>query len=282
MIFRRWKYAKNKKGVTLMEMIVAIVITSILATVLSMMIVPVINSYRTASVKEELQQAVTARLNDMAHHLRGATGVYLTTGKGSFPDTTQNTYQYEGVRNFNVHFGFALVKNGSTYLFPELKIVDWSRGTGSSTVTTQKPEEYVDKTSYSQSVRDLYAIYRDMKLDSDVYVTSDIVCLDSTGDSENKEKDSFFVYVRKNADNSNSGTVLEIHLRVKKGTVTYEGSKTIVCENLVINGSDIKTASFTKDANNNYAWVLTSATISSGNNADNWKRYHSIWFSRDL
>ena len=279
MIFRKWKYAKNKKAITLVEMIAAIAITAILATVLSMMIVPVINNYRNASVKEELQQAVTARLNDIAHHLRGATAVYLTKNKGSTPDTTQNSDQYKGVRTFNVHYSFALVKSGTTYTFPVLKITDWSRGTSSSKVTTKLPEEYTENSSDSQSIKNQYAIYRDMKLDSDVFVSDKIVCLDSTSASSDNEKDSFFIYVRKNADNGDKGNVLEIHLKVKMGSVVYEGSKTIVCENLVINGDAAKTASFKWENN---AWVLTPAEISSGNNQANWTRYHSIWFSRDV
>ena len=48
MLFSRWKFCKNKKGVTLVEMIAAVAITAILASVLSMMIVPVMNSYRNS------------------------------------------------------------------------------------------------------------------------------------------------------------------------------------------------------------------------------------------
>ena len=57
--------AKSKKGITLVEMLAAVVITAILASVLSMMIVPVINSYRKSEAKTQMQAAVTSRLNDI-------------------------------------------------------------------------------------------------------------------------------------------------------------------------------------------------------------------------
>ena len=43
MLFRRMRFGKNKKGITLVEMIAAVAITAILASVLSMMVVPVLN-----------------------------------------------------------------------------------------------------------------------------------------------------------------------------------------------------------------------------------------------
>lgn len=40
MLWTRFRQAKNKKGMTLIEMLAAIAITAILAAVLSMMIIP--------------------------------------------------------------------------------------------------------------------------------------------------------------------------------------------------------------------------------------------------
>ena len=55
--------------------------------------------------------------------------------------------------------------------------------------------------------------------------------------------------------------------------------RTIVCENLVINGENIKTALF-QYVNN--AWKLTDAIVSTGNDPSKWKKYYSVWFSRDI
>ena len=254
MIFRRWKFAKNRKGITLVEMIAAIAITAILASVLSMMIIPVINTYRKSSTKAELQVAVTARLNDIAHHLRGATNVFVTSSPGSFPDITKGSYQYEAVRHFQAKFGFAIdnVFGTTGYRWPELKWADYT------TVSSPKIKWASEYTP-------------NLKLDSDVYQKSDISC-PTTG--------SFYFYVRNNPDGGDHSNVLEFHMTVKKGNISYEGVKTIVCENLVIKKMNIRTASFTKDAN--YKWVLTDADVSTGNDQSKWKKYYSVWFSRDI
>lgn len=263
MLFSRWKFSKNKKGVTLVEMIAAIAITAILASVLSMMIVPVTNSYRRASTKAELQEAVTARLNDIAFHLRGATGVYLTTTKGSFPDITKNTDQYDGVRHYDIHFGFAIVKTYSEisgYLYPELKIVDWSEGI--SKPTCKYPEDYDGDDLLMEK-------YRSYKLSSDDFQSKSFYC---------PSNESFYFIVKRNPDGGNAFNVLEAHLKVKKGNVEYEGVKTFVCENLMIRGANISTASFSR----NQSTGVFSLNYVKASDVDSQKKYYSVWFSRDI
>ena len=276
MLVRKWKLCKNKKGITLLEMLAAVAITAILASVLSMMIVPITNTYRNASAKTELQQTVTARLNDIAMHLRGATGVYLSSSTGSFPDTNQSSdhrYQREGAKNFDAIWGIAMdnyyeVNNYnysdgtkgkiSGYRFPELKWTDYS--------DVDKPvAHYASEYTPSQ------------KLASDIYQTADIYCKEDKQDDANKD---LYFYVRKNVDGNNKGNALEVHLRMRKGNVVYEGTKTFVCENLMINGKDIYTAKFDKDDSGK--WKLTKATVSTGSDSSKWTKYYSVWFSREI
>ncbi len=273
MIFRRWRFGKNKKGVTLGEMIAAIAITAILASVLSMMVVPVMNVYRKTETKAELQEAVTARLNDVALHLRGATMVCVTSSlgkdgdwKGSFPDITKGSAQFNGVKSYDLHFGFAWCQSQAPgHKFPELMIADWSNGDDNA--TCQYPDHYDPTNSANKSlpaaVKTLYGIYYDMKLDSDVFLSKEISMPD---------KESFYFYVKKNPNNDNHSNILEIHLKARKNGIDYEGVKTIVCENLVIRNQNIKTADLTKNP-------LTNATVTEGKTT---KKYYAVWFARDI
>ena len=280
MLFTRWKLAKNKKGVTLVEMIAAIAITTILAAVLSAMIVPVMNTYRNASAKAELQEAATARLNDIAQYLRGATGVYLTRNLGtdsggSFPDISIKnsvpTDQYDGVRNYDIHYGFAWCKAyGDGYYYPELKIVDWSNGTDKP--TSKYPEDYSDSDAKTAEAKRMYPIYRSMKLDSDVFQRKEISM---------PNKESFYFYVRKNPDGDNHSNVLEVHLTVKQGKVSYEATKTIVCENLMIQGENIKTCSFNRNQTTGVFSLNDAVVANSTKKAEDWT-YYSVWFSKDI
>lgn len=261
MLINRFKQLKGKKGVSLVEMLVAIVITSILSVVLSMMIVPVMNTYSRNKVKVELTEAVTTRLNDIALHLRGATGVYVSSSKSSFPEirtTGAPKVQYDGVRWFDIKYGFALanytsdyssITTISGYLYPELKYADYS--------DTEHPRlMYASQMTPS------------MKLKSDDYQTTDIKCASN---------EDFYFYVRQNDDNAANYNALEVHLKLTKGDVSYEGTKTIVCENLVVNWEDIYTASF--EWTGTY-FKRTSATVSKGTDQSKWKKYYSVWFSK--
>ena len=265
MLFSRWRLAKSKKGITLVEMLAAVVITAILASVLSMMIVPVINSYRKSEAKTQMQAAVTSRLNDIAYHLRGATGVYVSSTPKSFPDTRKTSDQYKGLKYYDAKFGFALFNcyqnKSSSYLYPELKWV-----------------KYPDTSSGDPEIKWASEYTPNLKLPSDDYQST----ADEVGMGEGitcPDEESFYFYVRNNPDGGNHSNVLEVHLKVKKGQVEYEGTKTIVCENLVINGENIKTALF-QYVNN--AWKLTDAVVSTGNDPSKWKKYYSVWFSREV
>ena len=262
MLIEKLRRAKNKKGVTLVEMIAAIAITAILATVLSMMVVPVMNTYSSNRAKVALYDAATSRLNDIAMYLRGATGIYLSSYTMSYPDINTNSdhsVQFGAVRYFHIRCGIAMddyyAQHGSpkvkNYLYPEFKVVDYS---DVSAPTIDYASEY------------------GMKLQSDDYQTKELLC---------PSKESLYFYVRQNPDDANRGNALEIHLTVKKGDVEYEVSKTIICENLVINEKEeekiIHTAKF-KWENNKYN--REAATVSTGSDSSKWKKYYSVWFSK--
>ena len=244
-----------------MEMIAAVAITAILASVLSVMTVPVLRTYNANRVRSELASAVTSRLNDIAYHLRGATGVYLASGAKSFPEIRNYSpyqVQYSAMRYYGAKYGFALDNYYETnapkvkgYLYPEMKIADYD-----------DPEKPVLRWPSNSKYN--------MKLESDEYQTSSISCAST---------DDFYFYVRSNPDDGGSATALEIHLNVEKNGIRYEGSKTIVCENLVISGDVIHTAGFSWD-NTNKVYVLSNASVASGTNASNWKKYCSVWFAK--
>ena len=289
MLLRKFLHAKNKKAVTLLEMLAAIAITAILASVLSMMMVPVMNTYSRNRIKADLEEAVTARLNDMALYLRGATGVYLSTavrntskkwyfnakpfsdsdttnmpteGNGLIPEMSRSDNDkktmYDGVRTTQANYSFVMDnyherEDGvSGYLYPEMIIASYD------------PSNYKGNRYYG------YAGHFNMKLKSDDYQSKDYWC------PNNK---SMVFYVRKNPDDNNSATVLEIHLTVKQGDVEYTGIKTIVCETLVVKGVPIRT-------NNFYSWSgstlnYEAATVSTGTDKSKWKPFYTVWFSRD-
>ena len=230
----------------------AIAVTTILASMLSMMIVPVMNVYNTNRTKTQLAQASSSRLADIAFHLRAATGIYLASNAKSFQDistASASIYQYYAVRNADVvglHYGIALAnKNGwKSYLYPELKYAEWS---DESHPTCKYPEEIEDED-----------LKEKLELPSNDYQNSSIFCPSNEG---------LIFRVKNNPDDGNRVNVIEITLTLKKGDVTYEGKKTIVCENLVIDQKVIYEASFNANA-------VPKNAASVG------KTYRSVWFSK--
>ena len=296
MLFARIKRLKNRKGVTLVEMVVAMAIVAILATVLSMMIVPVMNAYTINETQTRLAEAVDSRLNDMAMYLRGATGVYLSTavrntskkwlfgytngkpkafsdtdttnmpteGDGFLPELRRSDNNkktmYDGVRTTQAIYSFVMdnyherESGVSGYFYPEMVIASYD------------PDNPTGYRYYG------YAGSFNMKLQSDDYQSQDFWCPDNK---------SMFFYVRQNPDDNNSATVLEMHLAVKQGKVTYEGVKTIVCETLVIKGVPIRTNNFYNWSQNSKGeWVIDykTATVSTDKNRT---PYYTVWFSRE-
>jgi len=286
---------------TLVEMIAAIAITAILAAVLSMMIVPVMNTYKTQATKVELAQAVTSRLNDIALFLRGATGVYLSDStrdvtKVWYPGETfsnsnrskmygETTYVFpeirwkekqssesDTVKKRRVEFdGLRTVLKGGTrcycfvmdnyyerknnvtgYLYPELIIADWSN----------MSKRYLD---YGSARKNNSSLSEGVNLNSDDYQNKEYTC---------PNNNSLYFLVRQNLDDENRTNALEIHLTVSKGDVSYEGTKTIVCENLVINKDVIYTTNFQKWTGSTLNKSAAEATTKSYT-----KKYYSVWFS---
>ena len=258
---------------TLVEMVVAMAIVAILATALSLTMVPVLTAYNNNKSANALIEVASILLEDVAFQLRGATGVYLTSNQKSFPDktlVTQNgkkvpSAQYQKVMDYKARYGLAMTdysasSGGSVsgYLFPHIKVVDFSNVNSPKLLnieSTDLPDEFREE------------------MRSDLYQTNEIGCPSAT---------SFFVIVRENPDSTikegsttrNLGNVLEIHLTVKKGNYEQEFTKTIVCDNLVIDQKDIYTANLTSSP-------LTKATVSSGTNQDKWTKYYSIWYSKE-
>lgn len=301
MLWTRFRQAKNKKGMTLIEMLAAIAITAILAAVLSMMIIPVMNTYKTNATKVELAQAVTTRLNDIALFLRGATGVYLSDAKRNvsktwypgqtfsntntakmyneanyfFPEIRwkeKQSNESETVKSRRVEFdGLRTVLKGGTrcyafvmddyykrnggvtgYLYPELIIADWSN----------MSKRYLDYGSDKKKVNENFS---GMSINSDDYQSKEYWCPDNG---------SMYFLVRTNADDENRANVLEIHLTVKKGDISYEGMKTIVCENLVINKDVIYTTNFQSWSGSNLN--KKAATVSTSSSTT---KYYTVWFT---
>jgi len=255
------KMRGNKRGITLVETIVAIAVTAILAVCLSYMLIPIMNVYSTNRVKVELNEAVTGRLNDFAMNLRGADGVYVTKDTRSFfKNVKTNQVLYDGCRKFDVHYAIAQDNwyevnkpKISGYRYPEMGILEF----GSS----KEKSQVKGASAWGE------------KLVSDEYQNYDISC---------PTTEDFYMYVKNDA--SGRAVCLELHLNVKKGSVTYEGSKTILCENLLLQKND---AMHGKIFENNFSWnesiydfVLTPATVSTGTNSSKWTKYYSVWFSK--
>ncbi|MBO4472545.1 MAG: hypothetical protein J5765_01920, partial [Clostridia bacterium] len=104
-----------------------------------------------------------------------------------------------------------------------------------------------------------------VNLNSDDYQNKEYTC------PNNK---SLYFLVKKNPDDENRTNALEIHLTVKKGDISYEGMKTIVCENLVINKDVIYTTNFQKWSGSTLNKKEAEATTSSSTT-----KYYSVWFS---
>ena len=260
----RLRQGKGRKGVTLVEMIVAIAIVAILATVLSLMMVPVTSMYKSNQDTIDLIEATSYILEDIAAQMRSATGVYVSSTAKSFPDianpTKTNTQYYLGVRpdESNVYhavYGIALCaysaqdeKDITGYLYPHVKVVDASNITKPKLVTLET------------FLNDKQA------LPSNIYQTSEIGC---------KSTEDFYFYVRENPDSlDGSGNklvnVMEFHLKVWKENRSYEVTKTVVCDNLVVYGSEgygknICTANF-------FNKPLAKATVGT--------KYYSVWYSK--
>ena len=270
MLIRKFRYAKNKKGLTLLEMIAAVLITSILAAVVSMMIVPVTNIYNQNEIRSVLAQAAEARLNDVAIQLRGAKGVYVSASAFSFPDintTSSHTKRYKGVRMMEAKYGFAMASfkegeiNVTKDLYPVLKIADYR--------DESKPVYVYPPTYVFEGDEDEVDPFAKTALASDDYLKSD-------DDLRCPDKNCFYMLVRKNPDNNNVANVLEVHLKVKKNNVSYEAVKIIVCENLVMKSEPIYTADFS-DWTDSKTLNLKTASVSKG---DTITKYYSVWFSK--
>ena len=132
----RLRHTKNKKGLTLIEMIAAIAITAILASVLSMMIVPVLNTYQANAARVELIQAATSRLNDIAMHLRGARGIYVSESTRDV--SKQKEWDYGSGNYFSNKNTNKMFKEGN-YLFPEIRWYE-KQDSESDTVKSRRVE----------------------------------------------------------------------------------------------------------------------------------------------
>ena len=251
MLWRRLR--RNKRGITLVEMVVAIAVTAILATALSTMMVPVINLYSSNSNRVELANAVTAKLNDIAMYMRSATGVYITTTPKSFPDMDEEG-QYDAVCQYGAIYGIAMYNYYSRtmkdYLYPEFMGLSWDENTG--------------------ELKDFYVPMCNLGfiISSDDYQSKSFYC-ESVND--------FYFYVRPTSGNNKTSTTLEFHLKVKKGSTVYEGTKTISCDNLIATGDVIRKAGF-KWNNKTSQYDKPDVVVPTTGTKEK-DRYYSVWFS---
>ena len=303
MFVTKFRHTKNKKGITLIEMIAAIAITAILASVLSMMIVPVLNTYQANAARVELVQAATSRLNDIAMHLRGARGIYVSE---STRDVSKQKEWANGSGNYFSNKNTDKMFKEGNYLFPEIRWYE-KQDSESDTVKSRRVEFDGVRTVASPEKR-IYSFVMDnyhersnkgavsgyyypelvvgdwsnmqrryldyaggfgIKLASDDYQSEEYWCPDNK---------SMYFLVRRNPDDSNRANVLEIHLTVKKGDVSYEGVKTIVCENLVIKKDIIYTNNFQSWSGDNL--VKKAAAVNTGTDSSKWTKYYTVWFTK--
>ena len=94
MIFTRWKKRTNKKGMSLVEMVVAIAVTGILAVCLSMIMSPVMNTYSLNKTRAEVANYSDRILTHMAADLRGARNIMLVAKSDSSPYASYSLPMY--------------------------------------------------------------------------------------------------------------------------------------------------------------------------------------------
>ncbi len=252
---------------TLVEMIVAIAVTAILAVCLSYVMTPVMNTYSLNQKKAELADFATKTMNRIAADLRGAYGVYVTTNKysscsynGSGDVASRKNVEY----SYLIYGGY---KNDKSLYMTRCDVSNYKRKIFSlphiaedfasmSDGDFKKEFDFIkelEPSGYGHAAINFYTHKKPSSQTNGISVAGE---------------EGFYVLVRKNPDNGNIGNALEIHLKLKKGKVSYEAVKTLVCENLVIRSEWIKTA----DLYNNKNAVASSGSSNT--------KYYSVWFSR--
>ena len=268
MLFARMKKLKNKKAMTLVEMIVAIAVTAILAVCLSMVLSPVVNTYGVNKTRAELSSFADRAMENIALDLRGASEVRVTQNRYSSPGES-GYYGYFACDEFkiggNAQKGdFYLTRCDWHYIFQKIFLIpDVRKNYANMTEAEVKKEldlvQELAPSGYGHAAVNLWHYKKFAASCNNIQLNGD---------------GGFFVLVRKNPDDGDRGNVLEIHLKVKKAKITYEAIKSVVCENLFINHESIKTANLYE--NNN----ATISTVADPNNSKNTK-YYSVWFKKE-
>ena len=268
MLFARMKKLNNKRAMSLVEMVVAIAVTGILAVCLSMVLSPVSKTYGVNKTRSELASFTDRAMASIALDLRGASEVRVTTNKYSSPGDF-GYYGYFACDEFKVG---NTVQKGTFYITR----CDWHLTWQKIFLPPDVRKNYANMTDADmrkevEFIKELApAGYPHPAINLWHYKNFGEACngIELNGDG------GFFMLVRKNPDDGDRGNALEIHLKVKKGKVSYEATKSVVCENLVINQESILTANLSENKK------ATVSTVEDPNNSKNTK-YYSVWLKKE-
>lgn len=240
MLFIRWKFRKNKKALSLIEMIVAIAVTAILAVCLSMVMSPVMNTFTVNKARAALANYADSALEHVAADFRSARNIMLVAKSSSspYPCYSMPSDQMGGKPAVvDIRYGYCL---HDLYLDADGKSI---KGNPIFTKVNHALESGKNKRTiypahlyYSNlwSMPDLKE-FDSQKVADNMWHYTLKDPLSATGNIVVDGGEGFYMFVRKNPNDSNRGNIIEIHLKLKKGKITYHAVKSVVCENLVIN-----------------------------------------------
>ncbi len=286
MLWTRFKAVKNKRAMTLVEMIVAIAVTAILAVCLSMVMSPVIKTYSVNKARAELATYADAVLNHMADDFREARNILIPFESKDTP--AKNSFQpaHYGVPALvDIDYGYALIAKypGSNRLYiSKSTIICWSHGNYPRYVYPADIRyTYYDLAERIVPVNSLFSFthYTSDQTDKPNYFLKNIDS--ATGGIYVENNDDFYILVKENPDTTDPngtkrGQIIDIHLRLTKGKVHYPAVKTVVCETLVINNIGVQRAS-----DNGRVSASDPVKVSTSDDINNTKAcfpYYSVWF----
>ncbi len=297
MLWTRFKTVKNKRAMTLVEMIVAIAVTAILAVCLSMVMSPVIKTYGVNKARAEMAVYADAVLNHMANDFRTATNILVTSDKDGNPNACSlpdpefifnnysyvyvcyaycNWHEYENTNEYYVSKATYCIDFSKTYkyVYP-----------AHYNVTEAEGWEGVYYSAYLQSLNLKFKSMLKDKNGKEVDHWYWIQCENAataTGGIQVDGDKGFYILIKNNPDTLDGqqhGQIIDIHLKLKKGKIKHEATKSVVCENMVLNNTGVQ------KANKNGLYVSDPAKVSTSDDIKNTNAcfpYYSIWFGIGL
>ena len=297
MIFTRWKKRMNKKGMSLVEMVVAIAVTGILAVCLSMIMSPVMNTYSLNKTRAELANYSDRILTHMASDFRGARNIMLVGKSDSSPYPSYSVpalnYGKHGIAP-SIDYGYCL----STEYFD-------GKGDKYKLKNTPILSKVTQWNDYYRNERNIYPANLNYVMDWDSFrgarpefdredsgvpggdgytinyyykdpLTTETGGIYVDGDSSATNGNAgFYMLVKANPDDGGRGNIIDIHIRLRKGKIKYEASKAVVCETLVLNKIGTQKATIPGGMNG-----LDPAVISTKDTpgSTGCTPYYSCWF----